>query len=473
MGRGDLARKDIVTAANLAALGADRLAALLLELGEGDSAVRKRLVLAVAERGGAAGLIKAVDRRLTAIADAYAEIPWERQKAYAAEIDGLRSVITQSLAPVDAPAAAERLRQLIRLAPGVMQRVDDSNGRYDDIFRMAVTDLGAVWGGMEPRDTQAIAGEVLALVQSDAYGVCDDLVAEAAPALGPDGLAELAQRTRAALAEFDRAGPSRSPDGGRFRLLQALCDIADAMGDVDAYIAVQAGDRGVQSDTTGIASRLIDAGRAAEALTWLDDGASGRRPGGDRSPSLEWERDRLRIKALVQLGRKPEAQAVRWQLFEQTLSVDVLRAYLRALPDFEDDAALDRAFGIAAAHPRATTALVFLTTWPHLRAAAKLVLDRESELDGGDYHALNAAAEILADKHPLAATVIRRRMIDSVLKRAASPSYAYAAKNLAACAQLTADIDWTASKWPSHADYVADLIARHGRKDGFWSKVKP
>ena len=86
---------------------------------------------------------------------------------------------------------------------------------------------------------------------------------------------------------------------------------------------------------------------------------------------------------------------------------------------------------------------------------------------------LNAAAEILADKHPLAATVIRRRMIDSVLKRAASPSYAYAAKNLAACAQLAAGIDWTGSQWPSHADYVADLIARHGRKDGFWSKVKP
>ena len=473
MGRGGVARKDSVTAANLAALGAERLAALLLELGEGDSAVRKRLVLAVAERGGAAALIKAVDRRLTALADAYADIPWERQKAYAAEVDGLRGVITQSLAPVDAPAAAERLCQLIRLAPGVLQRVDDSNGRFDDIFRTAVTDLGAVCGFMEPRDTKAIAGDVLALIQSDPYGVCDGLVAEAAPALGPDGLLELAQGAQAALAQSDEAGQSQSPDGGRFRLLQALCDVADARGDPDGYIAVQISDRGVQIDVNGIASRLIDAGRATEALTWLDGSAPGAHPPGDRSPSLEWERDGLRIKALLQLGRKPEAQTTRWRLFEQTLSVDVLRAYLRALPDFEDDAALDRAFAIAAAHPAATAALSFLATWPNLRAAAKLALDRESELDGRDYHALNAAAEILADAHPLAATVVRRRMIDSVLERAASPSYAYAAKNLAACAQLAAGIDWTGSQWPSHADYVADLIARHGRKDGFWSKVKP
>jgi hypothetical protein len=128
-----LAKKTSVSAVNLAALGAERLAALLMELGEGDPAIRKRLVLALAERGGASGLIKAVDRRLVALAGAYGEISWRRQKSYAAEIDGLRSVIVQSLAPVDAPAAAERLVRLIRLAPLVLQRVEDSSDRFDDI----------------------------------------------------------------------------------------------------------------------------------------------------------------------------------------------------------------------------------------------------------------------------------------------------------------------------------------------------
>ena len=468
-----MARKNSVTVANLAALGAERLATLLIELGEGDSAIRKRLVLAVAERGGAADLIKAVDRRLTAIDNAYGDIPWERVKAYAAEVDGLRSVIAGSLAPLDAPAAAERLGRFIRLAPDLLRRVDDSNGRFDDIFRVAVADLAKVWGAMEARDNKAIAAEVLALVLGDLYGSCDDLVTLAAPALGPDGLAELANEAHMALIELEGAEPSRPPDGLRFRLRQVLSDIADARGDVDGYIAVQAADRGAHVDDTGIASRLIDAGRAAEALGWLDAAATHGRPGGRPSPSLDWERDALRIKALLQMGLKEEAQVIRWRLFEQTLSADVLRAYVRALPDFEDDPVLDRAFAIAASNPDAIRALTFLTRWPNLKAAAWLALDRASELDGRHYHDLNAAAEILADAHPLAATVIRRRMIDSVLDQATSAAYSHAARNLAACAGVAADIDWATTPWPSHAVYVADLVARHGRKHGFWSRVKP
>ncbi len=66
------------------------------------------------------------------------------------------------------------------------------------------------------------------------------------------------------------------------------------------------------------------------------------------------------------LADETEAQAVRWRLFERTLSVDLLRAFLRALPDFEDDAALDRAFQLASRHPNAMGALTFLTQWPNL-----------------------------------------------------------------------------------------------------------
>jgi hypothetical protein len=477
-----LARKNSVTAENLAALGVERLAALLMDLGEADGAVRKRLVLALAERGGPANLIKAVDRRLTALANSYGEIAWEKEKAYAAEIDGLRRVITQSLAPADAPAAAERLGRLIRLAPAVLQRVDDSSGRFDGLFRAAVTDLGTVWGLIDGLDPEAMAAEALALIQDDHYGFCDDLIAEAAPALGSVGLAALARRAAAAIAELNDGSEAPVRDGPRLGLLQVLSDVADARGDVDAFIAVQA--KLANFDTAGIASRLIDAGRAAEALNWLDRSAGGPgHPHGPGSPSADhaaafrprsqdWERTALRIMALEKLERRPEAQALRWRLFEENLSADVLRAYLRALPDFEDDAALDRAFAHAIRHPDALTALSFLIRWPNLALAAKLVLDRASELDGRDYPILNAAAGVLSDVHPLAATVIRRRMIDSTLERAASNAYVHAAQALAACQALEGEVDWSQSTRPSHADYLAGLRARHGRKSGFWSLVK-
>jgi hypothetical protein len=460
-----MARKNSVTAENLAALGAERLAALLIELGEADSAVRKRLVLALAERAGPAGLIKAVDRRLAALASSYGDVPWEKAKTYAGEIDGLRTAITQSLAPLDAPAAAERLVRLIGLAPAVLQRVDTPYGRFNDIFRLAVADLGAVSGMIEDRDPEMLAEATLDLLQSDAFGHCDELIEGAAPALGAPGLAALARRAAAAIAELGDKGAGQGV--GRLRLYQVLSDVADARGDVDGFIAAQKA-RGDFVDTLGIASRLIEAGRAAEALAWLDKPDA--RPG--LRPASQWARQILRAAALDQLGRRAEAQALRWRLFEQSLDRDLLRAYLRALPDFEDDAALEQAFALAAGYPNALSALAFLAGWPNLAAAATLVFQRVGELDGRDYPLLEAAADSLSDAQPLAAALIRRRMIDSVLDRAASNAYAHAAKNLAACKALDGEINWKASSWLSHDGYLADLRARHGRKQGFWSLVR-
>jgi TPR repeat protein len=468
-----VSRKSSVTAENLAALGAERLAALLIELGAADRAVRKRLVLAVAERGGSGSLIKAVDRRLNALADSSALVPWEKEKAYAAEIDGLRIVITQSLAPLDAAAAADRLVRLIRLAPAVLRRVDDSNGRFGEIFRLAVADLAAVWGRIERREPEALAATALTLIQSDEYGLCVDLITEAAAALGAAGLAALKQRAAATVADLGEAHPQRGPGRARLHLLQILSDVADAEGDVDGFIDVQVKARGAGVDRAGIVSRLLQAQRAEEALVWLDKAAiGGARHGGMGAHPLAREHDRLRITALEQLGRRDEAQTARWRLFGESLSRDVLGDYLRALPDFEDDAALEQALALALRHPEAVRALDFLTRWPNLITAAKLVVERLGELDGRDYHVLEPAADALSDAQPLAATLLLRRMIDSVLDRAASTAYPHAAKNLAACEALDAQVDWSTSTWRSHTDYVADLSARHARKQAFWIRMK-
>lgn len=127
----------------------------------------------------------------------------------------------------------------------------------------------------------------------------------------------------------------------------------------------------------------------------------------------------------------------------------------------------------SAGHANATAALGFFTHWPNLAAAARLTLDRVGELDGRDYHTLGSAAEALSDRHPLAATLLYRRLIDSALERGAAKAYAFAAKNLAACAVLDSEIDWSATSWPPHAAYVRSLLTLHGRKWGFWSLVKP
>ena len=116
-------------------------------------------------------------------------------------------------------------------------------------------------------------------------------------------------------------------------------------------------------------------------------------------------------------------------------------------------------------------ALHFLTAWPALDKAAKLVEERAGAWDGNRYEYLTPAADALEARHPLAATILRRAMIDYPLDNAKSTRYRHAARHLAECESLAVAIGDFGALAP-HKAYVAALKSRHGRKAGFWEHVR-
>jgi len=92
---------------------------------------------------------------------------------------------------------------------------------------------------------------------------------------------------------------------------------------------------------------------------------------------------------------------------------------------------------------------------------------RHAEINGDHYEFLVPAAEALSERHPLAATLALRAMIDFTLSKARSKRYGYAAQHLAECATLADRIEDYGTFEP-HATYVARLKQEHGRKSGFW-----
>ncbi len=153
--------------------------------------------------------------------------------------------------------------------------MDDSNGRFGDVFRSVVEDLGAVWGQIGEHDGEQLADEALSLIVGDRYGVCDELVMEAAPALGAAGLAALARRAKEAMAGAPQTSEACGHDWSKHQLRQILSDVADAQGDVDAFISVQSGGEIRYADALAIAfAASIGATREAEALCWLDQAVS-------------------------------------------------------------------------------------------------------------------------------------------------------------------------------------------------------
>lgn len=339
----------------------------------------------------------------------------------------------------------------------------DGVGEVEDVFGQAIVDLGRLTAAQPDRDPQALARRILAVCEGRGFGSSGALIGHLSEALGSVGRTELRRATEAALASLPPAsGEWRTEERHRF-LAYRLTILADLDKDTDAYIqAIRAG--GMES-THGIdvAQRLIRAKSPAEALSWLD------RPRRHTEYEDSTEID-LTISALEALGRKDEAQAHRWEFFERTLSVEHLRVYLKRLPDFEDFDAEQKAFVIAAAHKQAERALRFLIAWPALDRADALVHRRIAGLDGRAYEALRPAAEALENKYPEAATLLYRRMVESVLDRGSSTQYPYAARDLLSCGHL-------ASRLPadvaieSHATFVARLQKAHGRKYGFWGLI--
>lgn len=477
-----MASKRKVNRDKLEALGAKRLADLLLELAERDAAMGRRLRLELAASEAPESVGAEVRKRLAQIRRARSFVDWRKIRDLAADLETQRRMIVDRVAKIDAAEALELMWRFMDLAEPVQGRCDDSNGVVGDLFRTACRDLGRLAQAAKP-DPLVLSDHVFAALNENGYGQYDDLIAALAPVLGEKGLDHLKER----FVELSKAPAEKPPPeerkvvawgtsgpmyedeieaygrGSAIRL--ALQEIADARGDVDAFIA-QYGEkeRKVPKIAAGIARRLLAADRAEDALRTVE--AAEHRP--DGGSDIEWED--ARIDTLDALGRGEEAQTARWACFERALSAEHLRAYLKRLPDFDDVEAEGRALDHAERHESVLQALAFLISWPAVERAARLVTRRAGEIDGNHYEILSPAADTLAGKHPLAATLVLRAMIDFTLAKARSSRYRHAARHFMECASLASSIsDFGA--FETHDAYDARLKAQHGRKDGFWSLV--
>ncbi|RYG03693.1 MAG: hypothetical protein EON94_03495, partial [Caulobacteraceae bacterium] len=94
-----------LNAPNLIALGAERLAAVLMDVAEGDPSLKRRLRMELASEVGADHLATEIAKRLTAIEDRRSKVHWRSYRAFARDLELQRSMIVGPLAEKD-PALA-------------------------------------------------------------------------------------------------------------------------------------------------------------------------------------------------------------------------------------------------------------------------------------------------------------------------------------------------------------------------------
>ncbi len=480
-----MAAKKTLKAKNLEALGARRLAELLIRTSARDASVEDLLQLELAGAKSPAEAALEIRKQMADIRRSRSFVEWDESPAFANDLDTLRVAIVEHVADADAMEALGLMWSFMELADSVYERCDDSGGAVGNVFQAACEDLGGIARAAKT-EPALLADRAFAAIFNNSYAQYDGLVSILKPALGQEGLAHLKQRvvefsdasaTDPANKDFagtDDSGldsPLEDERRKRYRLdvaSRALRDIADAQGDVDGFIAqFDEETREVPRIAAEIAQRLLEAGRAEEALHALDassqdDAANWRWSG------FEWED--ARIDALEALGRADEAQQVRWGCFERSLSMPHLRAYLERLADSDTSEAEEKALGHAQEFQDRLAALSFFLSWPALDRASRLVVEHAQSLDGNCYEILAPAARALKSEHPLAATLIFRAMIDFTLGHAKSTRYWYAARDLSKCSSLAPSIvDFQTHE--THAAYEQRLRRDHGRKRSFWNLI--
>ena len=199
-----------------------------------------------------------IRRRLDFIGRSRTYIELERRDAFIADIEKQRRAIREQVAKHDPGDALDLLWQLTELAGSVILRCDNRDDTVLDAFRAACHDLAEIAAESGPNRVK-LADRTFQAICANSFGQYADLIIMPAPALEHDGLehlkarvSEMAQRSVPMPLDNERtvirhgpAGPVYADDLDRFDhdilILRALEDIADAQGDVDAYIALQGG----------------------------------------------------------------------------------------------------------------------------------------------------------------------------------------------------------------------------------------
>jgi hypothetical protein len=389
---------------NLAGLGAERLAQILVAVAETRPDVKRRLRMELAAEQGADHLALEVDKRLASLETSQSKVSWRKRAGFVGDLDLLRGLISERLAALDGAAARERMWRFMDLAKRLDRRVKDRDGTLAEVFRQGAEDIGRMLA--ERGDAQPADALVEAIARDPARWTAwlPTALEPAPPELVSALLARMRLRGEAAT--------------GWAGLIRAA---ADAAGDVEAYRESHSS-AALRTPRVAaeLARRLLRAGQVDDAGRALEAAApaaiSGLRDGKAKPSEVDFEWESVWIDWLEASGEQAAAQAARWASFERTLSAARARAYARRLPGFEDVEAENRAFEYAAAHPDFARALGFLVDWPALPEAAEMIRARGGEIALGADTA-EAWAGRLRARQPAAAEALLRKAAAAAFKR--------------------------------------------------------
>ena len=435
-------------------LGAEALADALLELAKQNDRAEAIIVRMLASPKENIRRIKA---RIAAVKRSRRFVTRRESFALAQKLETLLEDIRAS---VTEPETGLRLVAAFYDADeGALGNSDDSDGDIGDVYRITARDLFVEYAKRHPDPTWP-AELAFELNQVDDYGVRDSLIHAAAEYLPKPDLRAMTDRLQAAVDDA-------SDESERCRRLLLLESLAQQAGDAKLYEKTALDDSESppeESVILDIASVHLASGDAQTALAWIE-----KTP--PEHSHLEPSRNRLLLDIYEGLGDTAKQTEVAWRLFRQHRCAKTLEKLLSLIGEERRDEILLREITSILSEPRLfVTDVRFLMELGRIDEAETYLLRRADALNGNMYESLlPLAKEMETAGRPLAASMIYRALLNSILQNARTTAYPSGARHLRKMDELANSIsDWNG--FCDHATYVAELRRFHYRKTSFWSR---
>ena len=379
----------------------------------------------------------------------------------AALADDLRaSLLTLAESLEDTQKGVETVADFFRSDEALFNMCDDSDGTLGDLFVLDARDL-FVHYATKCDDKKWLADLVLDLQRGSDYGVRDCLIHVAAQYLPEPVIRDLIEEMWA----LSRAGEKDHDQRHWLYLIESLARQIHDPG-IFKKAAQTAWPEGSVSQSIDIAEVYFESGDAKTALQWLN-----------KIPLDEHfqagERDELLLAVYRALGKSEEAAETAWRIFRGFRHEETFEQLLEVTGSKDRERLLDAEAELILKSPELSyTDAEFLIWCGKVEDAETYLLSHVPEIDGGYYGSILPLAEAMEhEERYLAATVLYRALLESILARAISKYYGYGVRYLHKLDELAPWVR-TWKKCTPHDKYFSQLVEKHKRKSSFWGRYE-
>lgn len=441
----------------LAKLGAETLATALLDLADYNEAVDvlvERLLASPKENA------KTFSKRLSSIKLRQRFISWGETGAFARELkDLLKALEASEPEPKDGVLSVTAFYEA---DSRILEQCDDSNGSVGGVFKNEAANLFASFAS-RCDDKDWLLEQVIELNRSNGYGVRDVLFEKMSLFLPDYYLRKAVER----LWELTKAETSNSCQSWWLIAIEQLAwQLKDPLLLEQVKRAQSYGELPT-AFIVDIAKLHFECGDLNAALEWL------MRFPADKS-FRAYERDELLIAIYKGLKKPKKLAQTSLQVFKRHRSIESLNQLVKAVGEDKRAEIVDESVKtILKAREFNTSDAGFLIETNRIDDAENYILSHATKLNGDLYSGLlDLAKSVLKHDRLVAAYVIYRALLDSILARANSRYYHHGVSYLKKLDSLAKKIsDW--KEIEPHSKYLEYLRQEHKHKTSFWSQYTP